>query len=79
MVLVFNNAYEDAEWTRVAFGINIDEIANYDTSYNVLGTNNQNSIDSYFLDYADGLAFSNLRLYDDDIVWSFAHRCYFCA
>ena len=68
MVLVFNNAYEDAEWTRVAFGINIDEIANYDTSYNVLGTNYLNSIDSYFLDYADGLAFNNLRLYDDETI-----------
>lgn len=68
MIVVLNNSEENADWTRLSFGINIDNTISFDNSYRAVGRNNQNSIENYFLYYADGLAFSNLRLYDDETI-----------
>ncbi len=67
-VFVFNNSDANADWTRVSFAINVDDVAKFNDNYYVVGTNPLNSIDSYFLYYADGLEFSNLRLYDDETI-----------
>lgn len=67
LVLVQDNTDTYSDWSRISFGLNIDKIANFENNYNVLGTA-PNGIDNYFLYFADGLPFKNLRLYENETI-----------
>ena len=64
-VLVFNNNYEKSPWSRISLGINFHKVIQYEQNVKIEGQNST-GIDQYFLYYADGLAFENLPLYDDE-------------
>ena len=51
-VFVFNNK-PDSNWTKIALGINYDNVNNFDNKIFSAGTNPTNSIDKYFLSYAN--------------------------
>ncbi|MFH6769787.1 outer membrane protein transport protein [Gaetbulibacter aquiaggeris] len=55
-VFVFSNNDSNSAWKKFALSIGYDKMANYDNIWVAKGTNtNNNSIDLYFLGYADGL------------------------
>jgi hypothetical protein len=64
-VFVFNNNNEESPWSRISMGINFHKVIQYDQNVKIEGQNST-GIDQYFLYYADGLAFENLPLYDDE-------------
>lgn len=53
-VFVFKNSDENASWRKFALSIAYDKTANFSDNWSVSGVNT-NSIDSYFLAYAQGL------------------------
>ena len=64
-VFVFNNSNSESPWSRVSVGFNLHKIIQFNQNVFIDG-NNSRGIDKYFLYYADGLAFKNLPLYDDE-------------
>ena len=51
-VFVFNNR-NSSNWKKIAVAVNYDNINNFDNKLFSAGTNNTNSIDKYFLNYAN--------------------------
>jgi hypothetical protein len=54
-VFVFNNSNEEAFMNRFTLGFNYENTNSYYNKFNVRGTNPTNSIDQYFLRYANGI------------------------
>lgn len=52
-VLVFNDANPKNDWKKIAFGVNYESINNFENSLYTSGFNPTNSIDKYFLSYAN--------------------------
>lgn len=65
-VLVFNGTSNNP-WRKFVIGLNYSETNNFDNSYFVSGTNS-NSIDDYFLGYADGVPLNLLETMDGESV-----------
>jgi hypothetical protein len=57
-VYVFENEDTSSGWKKFAVALNYDNIKSFDNSIFVAGTNPSNSIDNYFLSYANGLNLS---------------------
>ncbi len=70
VVFVFDNDDQRSKWNKFALGINYDNSNNFDNSVFVSGTNPKNSIDKYFLSYANGIAFQNLNYNYTDLYYS---------
>ncbi len=66
-VFVFNNTDEENPWSRISAAINVNRIANFDQQISLSGINNT-SIADYFLYYANGIAFEEIQLYDDETI-----------
>ncbi|MFV5695585.1 OmpP1/FadL family transporter [Flavobacterium sp. LB3P122] len=60
-VFVFNNRNSNSNWKKFSVGVNYDNINNFNNSLFSAGTNPNNSVDGYFLSYADGIPLSELR------------------
>lgn len=60
-VFVFKNGNSNSNWKKFSLAVNYDNINNYNNSLFSSGTNPTNSVDSYFLSYADGIPLSELR------------------
>ena len=54
IIFVFASNNEDETISKFAYGFNYDQVANYNDSYSARGNNNQ-SIDQFFVDSADGV------------------------
>jgi hypothetical protein len=54
-VFVFKNQNSNSNWKKISLGINYDNINNFNNSLFSAGTNPNNSIDGYFLSYANGI------------------------
>ena len=55
-VFVFANNNSNSPWRKFSMGVGYDKMRNFDDNWVASGTNtNNNSIDLYFLDYANGL------------------------
>lgn len=54
-VYVFENVDPNSSWKKFALALNYENIRNLDNSLFAAGTNPTNSIDSYFLSYANGI------------------------
>ena len=52
---VFNNRNENSGWKKFVLGVAYENTENYDNDWFALGNNPNNSIDQYFLQYANGL------------------------
>ena len=64
-VFVFSNFNEDADWKKFTLGFNYNKSASYEDEYIAVG-DNPNSIDQYFLSYADGIALDYLVPFSDE-------------
>jgi hypothetical protein len=60
-VFVFKNGKSNSDWKKFSLAVNYDNINNYNNSLFSAGTNPNNSVDNYFLSYADGVPLNILR------------------
>jgi hypothetical protein len=60
-VFVFKNGNSNSDWKKFSLAVNYDNINNYNNSLFSAGTNPNNSVDNYFLSYADGVPLNILR------------------
>lgn len=60
-VFVLNNMNDNADWKKLSLGINYSITNNYNNRNFIAGINPNNSIDKYFLHYAQGVELSNLE------------------
>lgn len=67
-VFVFNNTDKSAPWKKVTLGINYQTTNNYNSNTFIAGFNPNNSIDQYFLYYAQGVPLSDLSLLQGESV-----------
>ena len=58
-VFVMENTASD--WSKVAFGFNIQRIQDFNQTFRAIGTNPNNGLDQYFLSYAPGNDLSELE------------------
>jgi len=54
IALVFNNREENSPWKKFTLGFAFDKTANYNNDWYAHGTNPNNSIVNYFMNYAQG-------------------------
>jgi hypothetical protein len=55
-VFVFKNHHRNSNWKKFSVAVNYENTYNFNNSVFSAGTNPTNSIDNYFLGYADGIA-----------------------
>lgn len=67
VIFVFDNFEEDAFWRKFTLGFNFDVKKNFDDAYFASGQS-MNSIDSYFLGYAQGVQFNLLELQSGETI-----------
>jgi hypothetical protein len=66
-VLVFNSTNENNPWRKFTLGVNYSQNNTFDDSFLAQGSGN-NSIDNYFLQYADGVPLELLETIDNESV-----------
>ncbi len=66
-VLVFNSSVPESDWNKFSLAINYDITQKYDDEIYAAGSSNE-GIDQYFLDFADGVAFRNIRLNEGEFI-----------
>ena len=62
---VFKSRNQDSDWKKIVFSFAYDKASNYDDDWFAFGTNTT-SIDSYFLDYAQGLRLDEISAFVDE-------------
>jgi hypothetical protein len=75
-VFVFYNEDTSSDWRKFAFSLNYENSRNLDNSIFSAGTNPNNSVDKYFLSYANGVAYGNLNNYDFDELYYNEQQAY---
>ncbi|AWM14452.1 outer membrane protein transport protein [Flavobacterium sp. NRK F10] len=66
-VLVFKNTDNASDWKKFSIGLNYENTHDFDNEIFIAGTNPNNSISNYFLNYAQGIpesTLSNSNYYD---------------
>lgn len=61
-VFVFNNTNENTPWKKLVLSVNYDKLTNFDNKWNAVGINT-NSIDNFFLNYAQGLRLDEISAF----------------
>ena len=64
---VFKSNNESSPWNKFVFSISYDKTANYDNKWVAAGQNNK-SIDSYFLEYANGLRLDEISAFENETI-----------
>jgi hypothetical protein len=66
---VFANNNPNSQWRKFTFGVAYDKTNDYDNTWNAVGTNtNGQSIDFYFLNYADGVRLGDISLIGNESI-----------
>ncbi|NER15307.1 aromatic hydrocarbon degradation protein [Leptobacterium flavescens] len=66
-VLVFKDGNEDSDWRKITLAFNYEIVNNYDDEFLARGTSNQ-SIDQYFLNFAQGQALGPILIQDGELI-----------
>ena len=69
-VLLLKNNNTEMAWKKIAFGFNAQMQSSYNNTIQINGTNTENGLDTYFLDYAAGKDGSIFGLNDRETVRS---------
>ncbi len=69
VVLVLNNN-EENDFVKLTFAYNFQFENNFNTKYHSIGVNANKSLDNYFLAYADGVPFEDIKTYDNETISS---------
>ena len=64
---VFKNTNTNSDWQKFSLAFNYDVVNNFDNEYFASGNSSQ-GIDSYFLDYAQGIPFGSILLQDGEFL-----------
>ncbi|MEC4003899.1 outer membrane protein transport protein [Flavobacterium sp. SUN052] len=75
-VFVFNNDDSKSNWKKLGLAVNYENTKNLDNSLFSAGTNANNSVDNYFLSYANGVQFGNLNNYYFDELYYNEQQAY---
>ncbi len=75
-VFVFNNYDKKSDWKKFAFALNYEKSRNLDNSLFSAGTNPNNSVDNYFLSYANGVSLGTLNNYNFDELYYNEQQAY---
>ena len=67
-VINFENLDGDNKWKKVSFGISYNQSKNNFNEYSVFNVTNNNSIDSYFLNNADGLRLDQISAFENESI-----------
>ncbi|WP_100612442.1 OmpP1/FadL family transporter [Confluentibacter lentus] len=66
---VFANNNSNSPWKKFTIGVAYDKTNNYDDTWNAVGTNTNNqSIDFYFLNYANGVRLGDISLIGNESI-----------
>ncbi|MGE5943679.1 MAG: OmpP1/FadL family transporter [Flavobacteriales bacterium] len=66
---VFANNNSNSPWRKFTIGVAYDKTNDYDDTWNAVGTNTNNqSIDFYFLNYADGVRLGDISLIGNESI-----------
>lgn len=66
-VFVFNNTNSGSPWGKFVLGLSYEQTQNYEDDFFAAGTNTQ-SIDGYFLSYAQGLRLDEISAFDGESI-----------
>ncbi len=64
---VFNNTNQNSNWKKFVLSVAYDKTSNFQDNWFASGTNT-NSIDNYFLSYAQGLRLDEISAFDDESI-----------
>ena len=78
-IFVFNNRNSNSDWKKITIGASYENTNNFNNNILSAGTNLNNSIDSYFLTYANGIPLKTISLDYDNLDYNEqqAHLGYF--
>ena len=65
LILVLNDS-EKYDFVKLTFAYNYQGDHLFDTKYNARGTNPNRGLDDYFLSFANGISYSQIKTYDDE-------------
>ena len=65
--MVFNNKNDSSKWDKFVLAFNYDMVSNFDNEIFVNGSNDQ-GIDNYFLNFAQGLPLGNILLQEGEFI-----------
>ncbi|WP_166922112.1 OmpP1/FadL family transporter [Flavobacterium poyangense] len=63
-VFVFHDRNPNSDWKKFTIGVSYENTNNYDNNIFSAGTNPRNSIDKYFLTYANGISLGDIKNID---------------
>lgn len=66
-VFVFDNKNSSSPWRKFVLGLSYEQLQNFEDYFYASGINNR-SIDSYFLDYAQGLRLDEISAFEDESI-----------
>jgi len=66
-VFVFKNTNPNSDWQKFSLAFNYDVVNNFENQYTVVG-NSTEGIDTYFLDYAQGIPFGSILLQEGEFI-----------
>lgn len=66
-VFIFNNTNSESPWGRFALSLSYEQTQNFNTDFFASG-NNTRSIDSYFLNFAQGLRLDEISAFDGESI-----------
>lgn len=67
-VLILKNSGENVGWKKVALSVNYSIANNFDNEFFVAANNSNQSIDQYFLNYAQGELLSDLSIQENEYI-----------
>ncbi|WP_245902710.1 OmpP1/FadL family transporter [Flavobacterium aciduliphilum] len=76
VVLAFNNYDKKSNWKKFALALNYENNRNLDNALFSAGTNPLNSVDNYFLSYANGVSLGTLNNYYFDELYYNEQQAY---
>ena len=65
LVLIINDS-EAGDFIKLSFAYNYQQESNFISKFNAKGTNPNSGLDHYFLSYANGIAFREIKTYEDE-------------
>jgi len=66
-VFVFKSTNPNSDWKKFSLGFNYELVNNFENNYFVAGRSNQ-GVDSYFLNFAQGVPLGNILLQDGELI-----------